>query len=339
MRRGYVFSLLVALMLGFFMLISYYYLVERPQPEIHRGFMSSREMVAYSVVGDLADEIDVGVVRGGGKINISESSPHSDGYNQLNRWQSFLAIYQDSAKHNASMDLTNVTNIDDKLWLVGKGVEYYSMERNFTLNHSGGNFTLNDTVADVSNSNCPLDGSGDVETRIIVNNLDSGVKYTSYGSDYSCFLNFTNTTNMTITIYNDSSVFVDYTHAPNNYTQRVSFVDVGKMYVAFDKYNTSSPISSTWHETFSGTKKYFSLAGMNFVVADNESDGNYDYVFVDVDGDEWFNSTTDRWYLGEGAVSLGGKVFYMRFDLAGNWMVLYNVPGVGSLGSWKGVWV
>ena len=336
MNRGYVFSLLVALMLGFFMLISYYYLVERPQPETHTGFISSRGMVAYSLAGDLADEIPVSVVRGA-RLSVTETVPHSGTYQALEEWSSLLAKYQDSARHNASIDLTNASGIDSELWLAGDGVEYLTNGSSFTLSHSSSYLLVNDSVAHVSNGNCDFDGSGDVETRVIVDNFDSGVGYTSPGSAYSCFINFTGTENMTITVGNDSKLALDYKNAPANYTQRVSFDGPDKLYVAFDKYNGTTGTSSPWTESFNGTKRYATVAGMNFVLADTDSDGTYDYVFADADGDGVFNGVNDRWYLREGAVALSGKVFYMRFDLAGNWIALYNVLGTSSLGSWRAV--
>lgn len=337
MKQGYVFSLLVALMLGFFMLISYYYLVERPQPEAYTGFMSSREMVAYSIAGDLAKEIPVNVTRGTHTV-VVENVPHDGVGTELGKWADFLTVYQGEAKHNASIDLTNSSNIDSVLWLAGEGVDYISNGTFFTLNHTGNYLLVNGTVADVANGNCNFDSSGTVETRVVVNNFDSGVGYTTPGSEYGCFINFTNTTNITMAVGNGSGLTINYTNAPANYTQRVAFDGPEKLYVAFDSYNAATSATPPgWSEQFNGTKRYATVAGMNFVLADTDGGGAYDYAFADAGGDGDFGGPSDRWYLKEGAVALNGKVFYMRFDLAGNWIVLYNVLGARSLSSWRAV--
>lgn len=322
-----------------FILVAQYYLLEKPTTEIYVGMKGSREMVAYSIADDVADELGLEVTRNG-HVTVVESVPNFDMATELSRWSSFLVIYENVTKHNASLELTNYTKISSAVWLAGKDSEYKHEGDIFTLNHSGDYLVLNITIASVANANCNLDGAGSVYTRVIVNGYDSedtaNNNYTSAGTSYSCFVNFTNTTNMTVDIDTNNDVRVEYTNAPSSFTQRVSF-NGSEMYVVFDKYNVSTGANPGWTESFNGTKKYATVAGMNFVVADLDNDTNYDYAFVDVGADGFFNSVNDRWYVKEGIVALNEKVFYMRFDLAGNWIMLYNALGTGSLSSWKGV--
>ena len=339
MRNGYVFSLLIAVLLGLFMLVSQYYLLERPSTEIYPGLVAARENIAYSIASDLEDELPITVTRDNYTI-IVENIPQVDTETELLRWSNLLTAYENITKHNASLELTNYTKLSSKLWLAGNGVEYAREGGVFTLNHSGSYLLVNNTIANVANTNCDFDASGTVYTRVIVDNFDSDSgnnNYTSPGSSYNCFINFTNTTNMTITIDSQSQMEINYSNAPVNFTQRVSFEGPDKMYVVFDKYNVTTGVNPGWTESFAGNKKYVAAAGMNFVLADIDTDGDYDYAFVDVDGDGFFVSESDRWYVKEGIVALNEKVFYMRFDLAGNWILLYNALGTNSLSSWKGV--
>ncbi|MCK4327106.1 MAG: hypothetical protein KAW41_01380 [Candidatus Diapherotrites archaeon] len=335
MRRGYVFSLLIALLLGFFMLTAHYYLLERPERDVYPHFVAAREVVTGSIAADVASEFPA-VERGAHTI-ITEESSAGGLDTAVATWGSFLALYESATLHNASIDATNSSSLATKLWLAGRGVDYVRDGSSFTLGHSGSYLLVNNTMGEVNYSSCPLDLAGSVETRIIIDTADTGAKYTSQGTSYVCFVNFTGGGSVNITIDAQNQLSIDYSSAPSNYTQRIGFDGPDKLYVVFDKYNVSLGASPGWNETFAGTKKYGTAGGINFVVADTDNDTNYDYAFADVDGDGGFGGVDDRWYLKEGVAGLGGKVFYIRFDLAGNWLVLYNALGVRSLSSWRGV--
>ncbi|MFC2174497.1 hypothetical protein ACFLQ2_01375 [archaeon] len=336
MKKGFVFSLLITLLLGFFMLTAQYYLLDRPERSISTTFKVTKELVTGGVAADMAT--DFPAVHRGAHMVVTESMPSSGLDTGVTLWSGFLTIYENSTFHNVSIDTTNSSTLSTKLWLAGNGTDYVRDGSSFSLSHTGGYLLVNDTMdLSLNYSSCSLDAGGSVETRIILGPFDTGVKYTTPGSSYSCFVNFTTGDEVSITINTANTLSIDYSGFSGNYTQRIGFDGPENLYVVFDKYNVTLGATQGWTEEFPGTKKYGVVGGMNFVVADIDNDTNYDYAFADVGADTLFNSTDDRWYLKEGTVGLGGKVFYIRFDLAGNWLVLYNALGVSSLNSWRGV--
>jgi hypothetical protein len=332
-KKGYMFSILIAMLLGFFILVSQYYLVVRPETEIYTGLAASREITGLATAHDIAGEFSV---TRGAHVTISEAVPAPNYNGELSEWQSFFSKYAESSGQNVTLENTNSSKLGTRLWLAGKGVDYVR-ESNAQLNHSGNYLGVNIVFGStVNSSNCALDPAGATETRVVIDSFDSGLQYTSPGSSYSCFVNFSDGKEVTVDIDANNRLSIDYSNAPASYTQNISF-DSGDLYVVFDKYNESLGASMGWNESFNGTKKYAVAAGMNIVVADIDSNGAYDYAFVDVEADGYFNSGDDKWYLREGIADLGGKVFYIRFDLGGNWVVLYNALGVSTGGSSRGV--
>ncbi len=61
MKRGFLFSMLIAVMLGLFMLVAQYYILERPTTSVFPGIIGSKESVAYSVASDLKAEMPVDI--------------------------------------------------------------------------------------------------------------------------------------------------------------------------------------------------------------------------------------------------------------------------------------
>ena len=333
MRKGYVFSLLLVTLLGFFMLTMQYYLLERPERGVDEDFMAAREMVAKHLAEEIAGEFSV---ERGSAIVVTERAP-AQLAGRMEKWGEFLEQFENITLHNASIEATN-SSLASGLWLAGEGVDYLMDGTSFSLNHSGTYLLVNSSMqGSVNYSSCPLNNSGSVGTRIILGAFDTGAKYTTPGTAYSCFVNFTEGGEVQVNVSAGGSLSIDYSSAPANYTHRVGFDGPDKLYVVFGKHNATLGTDPGWDENLPGMKRYGTANGINFVVSDTGNDSAYDYAFADVDGDEAFTGEEDRLYLREGVVALGGKVFYIRFDLAGNWLVLYNALGVNSLSSWRGV--
>ena len=335
MRKGYVFSLLVALLLGYLMFSLQYYLVDRPAPGIDHYFSAGRDEAVKSVADGVAAGLNFSVARST-HVTVTQALPISGSSSKASQWTAFLTLYTNATYHNMSLDTTNST-LDTTLWLAGSGVDYVATNASLSLNHSGSYLFVENTMGTVNYSSCTLDNNGTVATRIKIDTFDTGAKYTTPGTTYNCFVNFTTGKNVTVTVRSDGGLFINYSNAPASFTQRISF-DSGPLYVVFAKYNTTlSAVNPGWNESFTGTKKYGTANGINFVVADADNDTKYDYAFADADGNGNFSDAADRWFIKEGVASLNGKGFYMRFDLTGNWLAVYKALTVGSASEWKGV--
>ncbi len=335
MKKGFVFSILVAMLLGFFILTMQYYLVGTPNPEIFSDFQTSQEYVTRSVANDLSEEFPISVERTS-HVVITQTMPFVASDGVVTRWTNFMELYTNYSQHNISIDATNSSYLASGFWLGGNG-DYVVSANQFTLNHSGSYLLVNNTMGIINYTVCALDGAGSVETRIIIDTFDTGVKYTTAGSSYYCYANFSDGKEVNVTINTNNDLVINYSNAPVNFTQRIGF-DSDSLHMVFDKYNkTTSGINPGWIEQITGNKNYATVGGMNFVVADINTDGNYDYVFVDANANGNFTDSVDLWYLKPGITSLNGKVFYIQFDLGGNWITAYNALGVQSSSNWKGV--
>lgn len=330
MKKGFVFSILMAVLLGLFMMSFYQHVLNKEVPEIYEKIIDSREQAAKAVANELAEELPIKVTNGEHKeIQHAVAWP---GFS-LARWEEFLAIYTNTTLHNIRLDTTNST-LASRVWLAGKNAEYQADDF-ITLRHNGSYVFLNTTLGLNNYTDCNLDVAGAVKTRIIVSSYDSGTRYTTPGTEYYCYFNFSDGKELKINITASGDFIVDYSNAPNG-NQIISF-DAGEMYLVFDKYNTTTNASAPWVNSFPGNKRYASIAGMNIIIADVDSNGSYDYAFVDADKNGVFDDADDRLFIKEGIVGLNEKVFYMLFDLGGEWVALYNALGVHSGNAWKGV--
>jgi hypothetical protein len=329
--RGYFFSILIGMLLALFIVVMDTSVVSRPVPAIAPFVAESKNAAALGVAPEVAAEFFVNATNApGGGLLVTDgrsSTVLSTTQARIADWRTLVdSRYAGYAQHNLSIENNNVsTYLNAGLFKMFDGnVNYEWRSTSFTFNHTLASVNL--TVipgTTVFNTACGLDTSGDVAVRVMVANFDSTAKFVKRNTTYSCFVNFTTSGNFTAYFQNGDFV-VDYSQMPSsNFVQMLTINPATSFFVpSFGEENitTSGTKPASWNESFNGTKRYGDGTSHNFVISDTDSNGVYDSAFVDSNNDGMFNDTYDPWYVERGAVNLGGKAFYIRFDSSGNWV-------------------
>jgi len=229
--RGYFFSTLIALLLGFLVVVSVYLLVMRPAPDASSEFLLSTKVATKHLVHDIKNEFNVSTSYSSGILTIYEekgSNTLSNTLAELTQWSSFLSIYSDYTNMSFSLDMYNVSTYLNNgiLVLRNDGMEYRWQGDMFYFNHSSANINITIDTNDVLNYTWvpPLENSGDVAVVVTVGNYTSDQKWVKYGTSYIGFFNLTSDSNITINFTESANIIINYTNAPSTFNQTLKCV-------------------------------------------------------------------------------------------------------------------
>jgi hypothetical protein len=348
-RRGYLFSILIALMLAMLVLLIESQLIFAQPPEVANSLFFSRNITLLKATADIGADLPFNVTRGGYTLveEARTATELTDLNTRIGRWNTLLTEFD----RLSDVNVTNVT-IDSGNASTYLGAGLLTLANNdsrwewrnsvFYLDHSGNHSMLNDTIANVLNTvGCSFNSSGDVSVRVIVNNYDSGERWVQYGQSYDCFLNFSEAEHAHARFSPAAQLSLDCSACPASFTHRVEWNTTdSKLYVLFGDENvtTTTTVNPGWTAPpyptgTAATKHYGSSASYNLIVFDANADGRYDTAFVDADKDGDFTENTDlRHVKSQSVADYGGKAFYTTIDSSGNWVFISKALAVRSTG-------
>jgi len=329
MKKGFLFSILIALMLSMLLMLVQYSFAIKPLPDVSLDVQRSRAQSVLLLGKQLgSDSVWYSVSNGKVNVRFNQSAGMLSSINSnITELAGFLELFGEFSQQNISLSNTSANSWlgAGNFTLKGSGSDYHWDGDAFSLEHGGDYILLNSTVAEVNYSSWTpaLGAAGDVQVRVLVNSYDSGVKYVSYGTQYDGFFNFTGGDEVNVTFDSSGNLQVDYSSVSVDYRQELEFEE-SELVMTFGgiEIDTSNTTDPGWAmPVISGTKHYGSSATENYVVVDAGPDGVYDYVFIDTDKDDNFTDDGALWYIGKGSiVDIAGEGFYITFENNGNWV-------------------
>lgn len=349
MRRGYLFSVLISIMLSMLLLFVQTQIVFVPTADIGWEVATSRNATLMKTAMDIDVDFPMSVTRS--TYTLVEEAHSAGGLAALSAdistWDSFLGMFSDMADRNITsleLDTYNVSTYlgEGLLTLVNNDSEWHWSGNTFSLRHQGNRVLFNETMLDAINWDCSgFNSSGNVSVRVIVSDYDTGEKWIEYGNTYNCFVNFSEANHVDISFDESAQATMDCSSCPASFTHRVEWNTTDdRLYPVFGEENTTTAGTTNpggWTEPDYpggiGAVKHYGSGTYNFIVVDMDNDGEYDTVFVDVDADGDFTGNSDLGYIKTQSVAdYGGKAFYTTVDLSGDWVGIQKALVVQTSG-------
>ncbi|MBN3037103.1 MAG: hypothetical protein JW834_01515 [Candidatus Diapherotrites archaeon] len=335
MRKAFVFSVLVLLMLTSFVLLVDTALVRRPFFDVRQEVQRSRDIAARDVAREVAK--DFPVTASGASIREHRTSNSlSDFETRLGQWASFILDYENRSWQNISIDDSEDT-LPSFYRLAGPGIDYSWNGTNFTASHQSSSIVLFIEGVDPINYDWTpaLGGIGDIQVGVCVGSANTS-GFVSLGTTYEGFFNFSSSSNLTVRFLSDGSLNVDRQYAGGDWNQTIGLdgeVPALNILWAAEVVDTLGTANPGWTEpTYpngTASTKHYGNNTHNVILADTDNDGSYDAAFLDSDGDGDFSELNDVWLARSGStVKLGSKAFYITFESDGSEAKLHKTPAL-----------